>query len=139
MNEITVSRPSTTLALDTMSAIKFMAKRWVIRRMEASISGDGLLLTMRHHQLGNGSIIISQAVYSDDSEWIHASIAYADNMPRYEDLAHLHLCVFGRRRWAYQVFTPQSQHVNIHSHALHLWGRVDGQNMLPTFSVEGTI
>jgi hypothetical protein len=46
--------------------------------------------------------------------------------------------VFGHG-WSYQVFAPPSQHVNIHEHALHLWGRVDGTNVLPSFGVLGTI
>lgn len=139
MNEITVVRPSSQLALDTMPAIRLMGRRWNIKRLFPSESGDGFMATMTHHKLGNGSIIVSQAVYSDDSEWLHASIAYSDNMPRYEDLSHLHLCVFGRKRWAYQVFTPQAAHVNFHRNALHLWGRIDGANMLPVFMKEGRI
>jgi hypothetical protein len=54
-------------------------------------------------------------------------------------LVMLHLGVFGRRRWAYQVFVPESEHVNIHPHALHLWGRADGTNALPNFGRFGTI
>lgn len=85
------------------------------------------------------SIIVSVA-WMDDAEWIHASIAYSDHttMPTYDDLKLLHQAVFGEH-YAYQVFAPPDQHVNIHSTALHLWGRVDGKPLLPEFGGLGTI
>jgi hypothetical protein len=85
-----------------------------------------------------GSIIVTQAEH-DGVEWIHASIAFPEMMPTYEDLTTLHRAVFGRRRWSYQIFPAESAHVNIHNYALHLWGRADGENVLPNFGEEGTI
>ncbi len=79
-----------------------------------------------------GAIIVSQADH-DDVEWLHASIAFTERMPTYEELAILHRAVFGRKRYSYQLFVPESSHVNIHAHALHLWGRVDGKPALPDF------
>jgi hypothetical protein len=75
------------------------------------------------------SVIVSCAPH-DDAEWVHASIAHAERMPTYDDLKLLHRAVFGGG-WAYQVFAPPSDHVNIHEHALHLWGRLDGLPALP--------
>ncbi len=83
------------------------------------------------------SIIISVGVH-DGEQWIHASIAHQDHTPSYEDLTLLHRAVFGDR-WAYQVFAPPTSHVNIHPYALHLFGRLDGTNMLPEFGRYGTI
>lgn len=85
-----------------------------------------------------GSVIVSQAEHDGD-EWIHASIAWADSMPRYKDLTTLHQSVFGPKLIAYQVFAAASDHVNIHEYALHLWGRADGVNVLPDFGRAGTI
>jgi hypothetical protein len=84
---------------------------------------------------GQASVIVSVADHGDD-EWIHASIARPDRMPSYDDLKLLHAAVFGDG-WAYQVFAPPSDHVNIHKHALHLWGRLDGAAVLPDFT-DGT-
>lgn len=81
----------------------------------------------------DGSVIVTQSDHDDGVEWIHASIAFADRDPTYEELTVLHRGVFGRRRWAYQVFAPTARHVNIHEHALHLWGRADGTPVLPDF------
>jgi len=81
-------------------------------------------------------IIVTQAPH-DEVEILHASVSHPTKNPSYAELAHLHLSVFGRQRWSYQVFAPRTEHVSIHDHALHLWGRADGQPMLPDFT-QGT-
>ena len=82
---------------------------------------------------GSGSVIVTCAPQNDGHEWVHASVAWADHMPTYEDLKWLHAAVFGDG-WAYQVFAPPRDHVNIHEYALHLWGRLDGTPALPDFT-----
>lgn len=78
-------------------------------------------------------------VDSQGREWWHASISHKDRMPTYSELAALHLAVWGRDGWAYQVFAPRADHVNIHSFALHLWGLPDGRAALPNFGFLGSI
>ena len=80
-----------------------------------------------------GSIIVTCADHDDGHDWVHASIAFPDHMPTYEDLKMLHAAVFCDG-WAYQVFAPPSDHVNIHEYALHIWGRLDGKPGLPDFT-----
>jgi len=82
---------------------------------------------------GESTVIATCADAPDGFEWLHASIAHADRMPTYADLKLLHAAVFGDG-WAYQVFAPPSDHVNIHEYALHLFGRLDGQPVLPDFT-----
>lgn len=82
------------------------------------------------------SVIVTNSPFHDGNEWVHASIAHRKEMPSYDDLKLLHAAVFGDG-WAYQVFAPPSEHVNIHEHALHLWGRLDGKPALPDFT-DGT-
>jgi hypothetical protein len=84
---------------------------------------------------GEGSVIVSCADFGGD-EWVHASIARTDRMPDYGELKLLHAAVFGDG-WAYQVFAPPSDHVNIHRFALHLWGKLDGSPALPDFADGG--
>ena len=84
------------------------------------------------HKTDRLSILISPD-HHDGVDWIHASIAHADRMPTYDELKHLHQAVFVTG-WAYQVFAPPSDHVNIHSYALHLFGRADGKPALPDFT-----
>jgi hypothetical protein len=83
-------------------------------------------------------VIVTGDHLSDDVNWIHASISYVDRMPDYDDLKLLHAAVFDTG-WAYQVFAPPSEHVNIHAHALHLFGRADGARVLPDFGRFGSI
>lgn len=85
---------------------------------------------------GRSSSVIVTAADHDGLYWVHASIAHVDRMPSYEDLKLLHRAVFGSG-WAYQVFAPPSDHVNIHEFALHLFGRLDGAAALPDFT-DGT-
>lgn len=91
--------------------------------------GDGWSYVNRDQPI---SILISPD-YHDDTDWVHASIAHAYRMPTYDELKHLHQAVFADG-WAYQVFAPPSDHVNIHSYALHLFGRLDGKPALPDFT-----
>jgi hypothetical protein len=87
-----------------------------------------------------GSVIVTQSDHHDaDGEWLHASIARLDRMPDYADLVALKAATFGEHRECYQVFPPKSSHINIHAQALHLWGRADGQRVLPDFGAHGTI
>src|SRR6266487_788744 len=81
---------------------------------------------------GDSSVIVSCAE-DDGVEWVHASIAHPDRMPSYDDLKQLHAAVFVDG-WAYQVFAPPRDHVNIHEHALHLFGRLDDKPALPDFT-----
>jgi hypothetical protein len=99
----------------------------------------GVALTVMMPDGRTGSIIVSQSDQPGDvTEYLHASIAIPP-VPTYDDLCLLHRAVFGRRRWAYQVFAPEGEHVNIRADALHLWGRADGKPLLPDFGQYGTI
>lgn len=84
------------------------------------------------HLDGSARIIVSVAD-CEGADWIHASISRRDEMPSYADLKLLHAAVFDGG-WAYQVFAPPDEHVNIHAHALHLFGRMDKAPVLPDFT-----
>lgn len=90
---------------------------------------------------GGRAIIVTLDTDSDpDAEWIHASIAYQHQwrLPSYSDLKQMHRAVFDSQH-AYQCFVPPAEHVNITTNVLHLWGRADGQSVLPDFGRFGTI
>lgn len=92
--------------------------------------GDGWYID---HLRQRSRIIVTPDLI-DDVEWVHASISHHDHTPTYEDLKTLHAAVFGPDGWSYQVFAPASENVNIHQHALHLFGRADGLPALPDFT-----
>lgn len=133
----------------------FEAAGWLIRSAAPAPDDPitSIQLHLYHHHrrdpLGDllrASVIVTQGRLPEpmlnggpDVSWLHASIYLGDNVtPTYEDLATLHRAVFGRRRHAWQCFVPASAHVNI-KQVLHLWGRVDGANMLPDFGALGMI
>lgn len=87
-----------------------------------------------------GSVVVSASDFEDGGPvWLHASISRGPLMPTYEDLRALHRAVWGTTGYAYEVHAPESQHVNIHPNARHLWGRADGKPVLPEFGRFGTI
>jgi hypothetical protein len=95
------------------------------------------------HKVLKGRIIVTASDFTSigapaGQEWLHASISWADVMPGYDDMVMLHKAVWPAG-YAYQVFAPPTQHVNIHSYALHLWGLADGSPILPEFGKFGTI
>lgn len=90
-----------------------------------------------------GSILVSASnmppqIDPTNDWWIHASIAFQDRLPTYDEMQHLHRAAF-QSGWSYQVFAPAADHINIHQHALHLWGKLDGTPALPNFGALGSI
>lgn len=79
--------------------------------------------------------IISGQVELDGRGWVHLSIAHPKRMPSYEELKIAKERFLGDVM-AYQVFAPRSEHVNLHSRALHLWHCLDGP-ALPDFTRGG--
>lgn len=89
---------------------------------------------------GTSRILVTVADDGEDGvQYVHASISHVGTIPTYEDLKALHDAVWKGQGWAYQVFAPVTDHVNIHATALHLWGRLDGAPLLPNWGRFGTI
>jgi hypothetical protein len=116
-----------------------LAAAGVLVQSTATFGPSGLAMRIRMRDGRVGSIIVTQSDDPEGSgEWLHASIAFTDEDPSYADLRLLHRAVFGRKRFAYQQFVPPEHHVDIHSHALHLFGRSDGAPVMP-FAQDGTV
>lgn len=111
-------------------------KEWAVPR---PFGEDGWLVERFD---GRARIIVTASpapgAEEDFSDWVHASISRPGMMPTYSDLTALHKAVWPDG-YAYQVFAPPSQHVNIHPYALHIWGKADGSPVLPEFGMFGTI
>lgn len=120
--------------VDILATLKLLGRdQW---NVPEPFGPDGWSITSKED---GSSIIVTCSEQDDGQDWIHASIAHADRDPSYAELKRLHLAVWRGRGYAYQVFVPETEHVNIHDHALHLWGRLDGTGLLPTFGTEGSI
>lgn len=89
--------------------------------------------------------IIETYAPHDGHEWHHVSMSIKSNdgtrhaMPNYDDMVYVKQHLMGDETWAYQVFAPKADHVNIHNWTLHLWRCVDGPNPLPEFARFGSI
>jgi hypothetical protein len=97
--------------------------------------------SIKFHGPSGKLIIVS---WDPDTEpgvpWIHASISHQDpwRIPGYGELKQMHRAVFPVG-YAYQVFAPGGDHINITPNVLHLFGRADGVPVLPNFGRLGTI
>jgi hypothetical protein len=100
-------------------------------------TGGGWILT--RHDRTACVIVTAGRVFPDGITWVHASISHPDHDPTYQELKLLHAAVWGGTGWAIQVFAPTGNHINIHDHALHLWGQLDGRPFTPDFGYAGTI
>lgn len=126
-----------------MSTINGLVLRRILGRSKydapVEFGPDGWMLTRSDKQ---GAVIVTVSEFQDENgsaTWIHASISRADMMPTYDDLKTLYQAAFAGAGYAYQVFAPEEDHINIHRNALHLWGRLDGQPAMPKFGDMGSI
>lgn len=90
------------------------------------------------------SVIWSIATEQDAEFWMHLSISRPQVtkdgpvvLPSYQDQKQVKALFIGEDRWAYSVWTPTGDHVNINPGVLHLWAMVTGNETgqaLPDFS-----
>jgi hypothetical protein len=81
--------------------------------------------------------IIDCSQKDDDRWWVHISISRQSRTPTHEEMAAAKVSFLGNR-YAYAVYPPVEQYVNIHAHCLHLWAVIDvgDGRILPEFSSE---
>jgi hypothetical protein len=77
------------------------------------------------HKIDGLTVLRSVSTLKNGEKWIHVSLSRKSKMPTYEDLARVKRDFFGEDVEAYQVFTKESDHVNVHSFCLHLWAPID--------------
>lgn len=79
--------------------------------------------------------IVDVSMKADDKFWLHVSVSRVKTMPRHEDMILAKVAFIGDR-YAYSVYPPRSEYVNIHAYCLHLWALVDDKlgQVLPEFS-----
>ena len=80
-------------------------------------------------------VIIDCSTKGDDRYWVHLSLSRAKAIPSHLDMVRVKEAFLGNSRYAYSVFPPRQEYVNIHPNCLHLWALVDGDGrVLPEFS-----
>jgi hypothetical protein len=92
--------------------------------------GDGYAMRQKR---GGLRAIVDCERKADGEYWIHVSVSRKDWNPSHDDMCLVKQAFLGDR-YAYAVYPPQDNYVNIHAHCLHLWARFDGKPVLPEFS-----
>ena len=86
---------------------------------------------------------ISTARERDGRRWLHVSVSNPGRLPTYAELVEIKNGLIGRGRMAYQIFAPDTEHVNFHSRCLHLWSCLDGDGpggaVTPDFRKGGSV
>ncbi len=74
----------------------------------------------------------------DDRWWLHVSVSRAKTIPTHLDMARVKMAFIGEERYAYSVWPPRENYVNIHANCLHLWACIgdDDGRILPEFSAD---
>ncbi len=81
---------------------------------------------------------VSASLEADGKRWLHVSTSRKDRMPNWTEFRAVKDLFIGLDKLAVQVFPPQSQYVNFHPNALHLWHCLDG-DPVPDFRTDGLI
>lgn len=73
----------------------------------------------------------------DEQFWLHVSVSRAKAIPSHLDMARVKSAFIGNR-YAYSVWPPEENYVNIHPNCLHLWCCVNDSDgrILPEFSAD---
>jgi hypothetical protein len=94
--------------------------------------GDGFAVREKDGKL---RVLVDCEFKSDGNPWLHVSYSKKYWVPSHEDTCKVKQAFFGNR-YAYAVFPPAENYVNIHPNCLHLWGLMNTENgqVLPEFS-----
>jgi hypothetical protein len=97
--------------------------------------GEGYRLSQKN---GGLRVIVDQEIKADGCRWLHVSVSRKSWTPTHEDMVLVKHDFIGEDRYAYSIWPPREQYVNIHKHCLHLWARIDQADgrVLPEFSAE---
>jgi len=111
-----------------ISNLPFPPKGWVLLRERW---GTGYAAVSD----SNVRIIIDCSQKSDDKWWVHISVSRAKTIPTHLDMVRVKRDFLGDR-YAYVVYPPEENYVNLNKNCLHLWALVDEKKgqILPEFS-----
>jgi len=77
--------------------------------------------------------IVSVDLYEDagimDGHWLHLSVSREKRLPTWPDLCTARDALGYRDRLFVQLIPPASAWLNVHSHCLHLWHRLDAETV----------
>ncbi len=78
-----------------------------------------------HGDACNGFLMIKSkglgVIFSAGMGWEHVSVSRKSKVPSYEDMCWIKDQFWNDRDCVMQLMVPKKDHVNVHSHCLHLW------------------
>lgn len=77
------------------------------------------------------TIMIGTAEHPVCEGWEHVSVSIKLRNPNWQEMCFVKDLCWGEDELVLQFHPPKDQHVNIHSHCLHLWRPQDGHVRLP--------
>jgi hypothetical protein len=84
-------------------------------------------------------VITSGGWEKDDRRWLHVSVSVLGQrwLPTWEEMSRVKELFIGRDQYAYSIFPPASQYINL-GEVLHLWACCEPDYQpLPEFSADG--
>lgn len=78
---------------------------------------------------GNGLFLIPskidgarlRVIASSEGGWDHVSVSRVNRCPNWEEMSQIRHLFFKPDEYCVQYHAPVEEHVNVHSHTLHLW------------------
>lgn len=100
----------------------------------AGSSGDDTCGAFLLHSPVDGGVLRVIAAAADG--WDHVSVSRKDRTPTWAEMEHVKRRFFKDDEIAMQLHVPVKDHINIHSHCLHLWrSHTDNPPMPPALMV----
>ncbi len=94
--------------------------------------GDGYAVREKD---GGLRVLVDCEEKEDGRQWLHVSYSRKSWTPNHDDTVKIKNAFIGSDLYAYAVFPPEENYVNIHAHCLHLWAMMEGDGkVLPEFS-----
>jgi len=101
---------------------------FVIGKLQGQNIADGVAFKIK----GGWAAMVTGATEEDGCRWIHISLSHAHRIPTWPELVNIRDTVLGSDALCVQVLAPDSEHVNLHRHCLHLWHCLD-RRVVPDF------
>jgi hypothetical protein len=72
-----------------------------------------------------------RVIAANDGTWEHVSVSRRDRCPTWAEMEHIKRRFFHDDETAFELHVPPSEHINMHSHCLHMWRPCDGSIPMP--------
>lgn len=82
-------------------------------------AGDDTCGAFLFHSPVDGKTL--RVIAANAAGWDHVSVSRADRCPTWLEMEHIKRRFFNEDECAMQLHVPPSEHINVHTHCLHMW------------------